>query len=194
MKLQLSRSFSTTNVLLSAVSDSGDNLTPLYYIHTPGLFTRKTSFIYKIAPDVAERFKGRGTLKEEDLASQEEIARIHWHMVSCSKLVYNGEIVTFKELMPRRGFWGIARGLQGTDGRSYVWKESINSCHLDVDDGSKPTVKVAQFHQRNILTGRKANLEIFPEGDHMLDLIVITWHYIETRRRDKEKRNSGGGG
>ncbi|KAI0081486.1 hypothetical protein K474DRAFT_1350434 [Panus rudis PR-1116 ss-1] len=188
MKLQVSKSSSTTNVFLSR-SDLGD-LTPLYYIHTPGFFNVKTSFIYKIAPDVADRYRGRKDLKEDDLAGQEDMARINWHRMSSSQLVYNGAMVDIDDFMPIKEFWRGARTFQGPDGRAYVWNESLAACHLDLDDGSKHPVKVAKFKQRNILKGRRACLEIFPAGEHMVDLIVITWLYYETRRRDKEQQSA----
>ncbi|KAI0081488.1 hypothetical protein K474DRAFT_1578782, partial [Panus rudis PR-1116 ss-1] len=163
-----------------------------YYIHTPGHLTRKTTFIYKISPIDAERFKGRDDLDESDLTGHEDMARIHWHMnlISSSKLVYNGTTVDLDVFMPKKAFWKSSRAFTGPDGRTYVWHESLGACHVNLEDGNNPTVKVAEYKQRNIFKGEKPYLEIYPEGEHMADLIVITWLYYETRRR-RRKQNAG---
>ncbi|KAI0081489.1 hypothetical protein K474DRAFT_1350066 [Panus rudis PR-1116 ss-1] len=107
--------------------------------------------------------------------------------MSSSKLVYNGTTVDLDVFMPRKAFWRSARAFTGSDGRKYTWHQSISSCYLDLEDRSQPAVTIAEFKQRSILKGRKAYLEIHPQGEHMADLIVITWLYYETRRRENER-------
>jgi hypothetical protein len=59
---------------------------------------------------------------------------------------------------------------------------------------------VAKFHQKDIISitpnAKRATLEIYPAGEHMVDLIVVTLVYIEKLRRDRERaaHSSGGGG
>jgi hypothetical protein len=50
---------------------------------------------------------------------------------------------------------------------------------------------VAKFHQQDIISitpkAKAATLEIYPAGEHMVDLIVVTLVYIEKLRRDRER-------
>lgn len=45
------------------------------------------------------------------------------------------------------------------------------------------------MHQRNVLEGTQPYLEIDPEGIHILELIITTWVYYESRRRDEEREH-----
>ena len=47
---------------------------------------------------------------------------------------------------------------------------------------------IAEFHRaHNILKKRKARLEVQPAGMHMLDYIVLTFVYVENKRRERER-------
>lgn len=51
-------------------------------------------------------------------------------------------------------------------------------------------VEVARFHQGPMPISFQSNsdhLNVKPEVMHMLDLVVVTWIYAETRRRDFQK-------
>lgn len=62
-------------------------------------------------------------------------------------------------------------------------------CQLELEDGSEPPRKVAELHQ-----GKKSVLEIDDSVLVMQDLIVITFIFVKTRRRDREKRRQAAGG
>jgi len=58
---------------------------------------------------------------------------------------------------------------------------------------------VARYHRSSLgilSPAHSAYLEIFPIGEHMVDLIVVTFIYIERLRQEKEEaqRPHGGGG
>jgi hypothetical protein len=54
---------------------------------------------------------------------------------------------------------------------------------------------IAQFHRaRYFKNRRKAQLEVQPAGMDMLDLIILTFVYAETKRRERERRMRAGGG
>ena len=63
----------------------------------------------------------------------------------------------------------------------------------------KKTV-IAEFHRAHHFTKKeKARLEVQPAGIDMLDHIVLTWVFAESKRRDRQTRvkaasSSGGGG
>lgn len=65
------------------------------------------------------------------------------------------------------------------------------------DDGSK--TEVARYHRGSlgiIGSKKKPCLDVDPDVAHMLDLIILTFVYVEKLRMDKEKasRSSSGGG
>lgn len=50
---------------------------------------------------------------------------------------------------------------------------------LTLNDGSDPAKTVARSHPPVSIGGWKGYLEIFPEGLHMVELIVVTWLFVE---------------
>jgi len=65
------------------------------------------------------------------------------------------------------------------------------------DDGSK--TEVARYRRGSLgIIGpkKKPRLDVDPDVTHMLDLIILTFVYVEKLRMDKERasRNSSGGG
>lgn len=66
---------------------------------------------------------------------------------------------------------------------------------LLLDDDSKEVI--ARYHPKNqFKTGKsEAYLDIFAEGKEMIDMIFVTFVYIETCRKDNERsaRYRGGG-
>ncbi|KAH7908311.1 hypothetical protein BJ138DRAFT_1013027, partial [Hygrophoropsis aurantiaca] len=79
------------------------------------------------------------------------------------------------------------RTFNGPDGKSYMWSLGKWVPILYLNDGSDKVI--ARFHRSNMgIIGkqRSACLEISPEGEHMVDIIIITFIYIEKLRRRKE--------
>jgi hypothetical protein len=65
---------------------------------------------------------------------------------------------------------------------------------LVLNDGSK--TPVAQGHRSNIgLIGkrRQARLEIYPGFEHLADILLITFIYVEKTRKDAERDRKRGG-
>jgi hypothetical protein len=49
---------------------------------------------------------------------------------------------------------------------------------------------VARFHRKSLgifRKARKASLEIFPTGEHIVDAIMVTFIYVEKLRKDRER-------
>ena len=58
-------------------------------------------------------------------------------------------------------------------------------------DAAGKEARVAVYHRRRlgvVTDARSASLEIFAEGEHMIDLIVVTFLYIEKLRKDRENQ------
>ncbi|CAL1703175.1 unnamed protein product [Somion occarium] len=178
MELELSRD-STTNTVLRIPGGR-----PLYHIHTPSMFSRTTT-IYKIPETNVQRYEDAEKMTDVEPKAEEEMARIYWHTISSSRLIYDGRALEFKTFLKSKGFRGD-RVFIGPDGKNYKWHEGWNGPRLELADGSKPAKTVAKLRQGNFFTGRKAVLEIDPSVDHMRDLVVITFVFIETRRRERE--------
>lgn len=87
MELTLSENSPTQTHLLN--SDGK----PLYYTVTPSNMPRTTTKIFKCQIDE------HGGPSE----ASEELARIHWHTIRSSRLIYNGEIVELSKFMPAKG-------------------------------------------------------------------------------------------
>jgi len=196
MKLQLTRNDPARTTLVNL-----DGNVPQFRITTPG-FLRKTSTIYKISPEAAEEHKEELLRGDDDfilkkdtnsdplevmVSGVEERARIHWHRLTGSRLIYNGRILEIKSFLPKKGFLKRARTFTGPDGLSYRWVWGVTS-YLEVDDETKPAKEIAKFRQGNILKGVKPYLEIHEGGLHMVELIVITWVFVETRRREDDNQ------
>lgn len=60
-------------------------------------------------------------------------------------------------------------------------------------DGEKTVI--AKFHRaRHLIKPRKAQLEVQPAGMEMLDYIVLTFVFAETKRRQREAAAKSAGG
>ena len=102
--------------------------------------------------------------------------------------------------------WSLSkRNFHGPDGVTYTWsiggptscvsrpnslpRQSIDLLcilgQLHVQDENGVKRRVVRMQQRNIFTGKKPHLDIDPSVLHILDLIIITWVYMETKRRER---------
>jgi hypothetical protein len=76
------------------------------------------------------------------------------------------------------------------DGREYMWKLGPTAPHLYLNDEHK--TPVAKFHLPCLRWFRRpgakscAWMEIFPEGEHLVDVILLTFIYVEKIRKDRE--------
>lgn len=133
VKLKLS----WADALHTTISNTDDK--PLYKLSTPYWpLIRRTTTIYKYILGA----DGQPT------ESSEEIARIQWHAVHNSKLVYQGRIVDLKTFMPAvntiqtyvhygqnspcdvrfmRCSLRRTRVFTGPDGKSYRWKQGLKT-------------------------------------------------------------------
>ncbi|KIJ70601.1 hypothetical protein HYDPIDRAFT_105340 [Hydnomerulius pinastri MD-312] len=161
----------------------------LYKTATPFKLGSQTTIIYKIQPnvdpaDMHDRFEVMG--------------EIEWHMLDSSKFRFNGKEMETKQFIPRHGWRGRKRTFTGPDGRPYRWDLQYRVVVLSLDDGSR--TEVARSHRRSFgIIGAKRDpcLEVHPDAMHMLDMVVLTFIYVEKIRMQKEgnsRRPNGGGG
>lgn len=61
---------------------------------------------------------------------------------------------------------------------------------LELNDGSK--TPVARSHRSDVgifKKPRQARLEILPDFEHLADIILVTYIYVEKMRKDRERRS-----
>ncbi|KAK7677080.1 hypothetical protein QCA50_019978 [Cerrena zonata] len=180
MQLELTRNSTTSTVL--RIPDGR----AVYHIKTPGLFTRKTTTIYKIPEMKSQRYQDAKKMHDVEPNPEEEIARIHWHNVQNSRLIWEGRAYDVQDILKSKHAWFEKKHFTGPDGKNYRWSISSGTAKVKIDDGSKPAPVVVNTYQGNIFKRKQPALEVDDSVTFMLDLIVITWVYMETKRRDAE--------
>ncbi|KIM83534.1 hypothetical protein PILCRDRAFT_819162 [Piloderma croceum F 1598] len=154
----------------------------MYKSETPGLLhTGKKTTIYKVIPNNdPEHMIDRFT----------ELATIDWRVVKSSTLAYNGVEMP----IAIKGIFGRHRIFTAPgDGRLFKWTLGSFRVTLVLNDGSNTVV--ARGHRSNIgFIGkpRQARLEIFPNFNHLADVILVTYLLTERIRKDRERNRRRG--
>ncbi|KAH7925699.1 hypothetical protein BV22DRAFT_1064496 [Leucogyrophana mollusca] len=113
---------------------------------------------------------------------------IEWHKWSSSIIRFGGHEMQTSLFIPSRGFTGLTHYFTGHDGRPYKWKLGPDACTLKRDDASEAIV--ARFHHANhgiMKPKHDAYLEVWPDIIHMVDLVLVTFIYVEKLRRDHNR-------
>ncbi|KAJ3520937.1 hypothetical protein NMY22_g12523 [Coprinellus aureogranulatus] len=163
----------------------------IYKVVSPfKLFQTRKATIDKVAPS-----------DPEDMQDHfERIGEVVFHIFSPSIITFNNVSQSVNKFFRKKIVLlnlGSNRIFTGPDGKEYYWKLANTKPVLYTNDGTDTRVaKVHSKHYGIIGTARPATLEIFPAGEHMVDLIVVTLVYIEKLRREREqaRRSHGGGG
>ena len=72
---------------------------PLYHIDTPGLLTRKTTTIYKIPENSVQKYLGAEKMVDVTPDPESEMARIHWHSVHDTRVVWDGRTYDIPDIL-----------------------------------------------------------------------------------------------
>lgn len=172
---------STTKLSLTTGEDPRNNVMfedgrAVYKIVTPFAITGRKTTISKIVDGGLTR----------------AVAEIEWHSIASSVFKFDGGEVSTSNYFRSTAISGIVgsnRIFTAPNGREYKWRFSVSSKpKLYVNDGSDTVV--ACFHGSSIgllSPTRDAYLEIYPEGRHIKDVIVMTFIYVEKLRRDKKR-------
>ncbi|KDQ54825.1 hypothetical protein JAAARDRAFT_196223 [Jaapia argillacea MUCL 33604] len=126
---------------------------------------------------------------------EEESAKIEWHSTRDTRLFYQGRIVNTKDFFKPSGFFRTRVGrdtkFKAPDGREYKW--STHRRGMDLIQRDQPTNVLASFKEQSInlfSPSSNAYLDIYPAGQHMIDLIITTFVYVEHTRREGDRRSS----
>ncbi|KAF9653260.1 hypothetical protein BDM02DRAFT_3107827 [Thelephora ganbajun] len=157
----------------------------MYEIETEKSFMSKTTIIRKPFTN------RRGQLVPQ---TSTEVARILWKTWSSDRIVYYGCDMKRGDFMPKAGMFsnGFVITVNGT---KYRWSTGFSGQGLPklVTNNRKKKL-IAELHKAHRLFRRsKAYLEIAPAGLTMLDQIVVSFVYVESKRRER-KQDSGDGG
>ncbi|KDQ59873.1 hypothetical protein JAAARDRAFT_56805 [Jaapia argillacea MUCL 33604] len=163
--------FTRGSPLRTVLLDSQEQ--PVYKIETPFKWHGPTTTISRYSGSYADQY-------------DEEIARIHWHCFTTSFLVFDGRIVSISKFLKRAGL--LNRKFQAPDGREFKWiATGLRSMKLVLNDGTKTLV--AKMTDGWLFTSnRKSRIEIFPAGQSIIDLIIITYVYVNKIRRDVQHK------
>jgi len=158
----------------------------IYKSKTPGsiLTPKRQTIIGKIIPnqspeDMTDRFG--------------YLAAIAWRTIGSSLLAYGGSDSSLKDFMPAKGIFAQHRVFTAPgDGRSFQWTLGLWMSMLNLHDD--PRTPVARGHRSN--TGifgkpRQARLEIFPGFEHLADIILVTYIFVEKLRKERERTTEG---
>ncbi|KDQ49675.1 hypothetical protein JAAARDRAFT_42689 [Jaapia argillacea MUCL 33604] len=170
--------FTNSSPIRTVLKDEQDQ--PVYKIDTPIRLTRSTTTITRCPRNYSEQ-------------QDEELARIHWHVIHQTEFVFQGKILKVGNFLQRTGFLRRDWKFTAPDGREYKWNPRLTSMELILNDGSDTVV--ASFREGNIgifSPKRSSCLEIFLSGQHMIDIIVVTFVYAEQRRRESRDAASSG--
>ncbi|KAI5991707.1 hypothetical protein F5J12DRAFT_467102 [Pisolithus orientalis] len=161
------------------MSDTGQ---PLYVSSTPFRFGRWTT---KISKYVSDDFQ----LQMEDRF--EAVGKIRWPIFGSAMFRIGGKDLRSDSFLRRHGITGRKRTFKGPDDRRYRWDMHRRIVVLSLDGPSRREVaryRRSTFGSFNILgvESTKACLEISQEVEHMLDLVILTFIYMEKLRMDRE--------
>ncbi|KAF8352172.1 hypothetical protein F5887DRAFT_16376 [Amanita rubescens] len=147
------------------------------YINDHGQLLYKVETPFKLSGLVS-------TITSASAGRLAHLAEIKFNTISSSVMSYDGKVYETSQFFSKKG-WVWHRTFTGPDGLEYQWILGYGPELLRRDAARTP---VARFHLGCVCRGRPPSLEIFPEGMHMVDLILVTFVYIQKIRNDA-KRN-----
>ncbi|KAK0488053.1 hypothetical protein EDD18DRAFT_1335327 [Armillaria luteobubalina] len=167
----------------------------IYKVSTPNKYTDRVTTISHIIPSDQEPPREEHTAGSEAVDFKDRfvaLGSIEWHGLGKSVMRFKGREIKPSDFMKKRGGWGWYgkhRVFEGPDGKEYKWKMTSTS-KLFRNDGSDTPIAKWHIRKRGLFNPGKAMpayLEIFPEGEHMVDLIFFTFIYVEKKRKDNER-------
>ncbi|KAL0947775.1 hypothetical protein HGRIS_013851 [Hohenbuehelia grisea] len=163
---------------------------PTYKVQTPfKLFGDKKTTISRVA-HTHSISSGDGKKAQKDDERYIQIAEIDWKAdVSQSTFKYREKEMAIGDYFNKykQGWRGKDRIFNGPDGQDYRWRISASNAELTAQDPSRTPIARYEPEQPNLVSKtKKATLEIYPEGEHMVDTIVVSFVYMEKIRKDRE--------
>lgn len=137
-----------------------------------------------------------------------KLATVEWRHINSTTIKWLGanglgtsEVAT-KDLLKSITWTNRRRVFTGCDGRTYEWELAFHICKLYLIDGVQKTC-IARYHRyKSVLVHGKDSRSGYLEFDDeeltkafgqphissdLLDMLLVTFLYVEKRRRDKER-------
>ncbi|KAI0260997.1 hypothetical protein BC834DRAFT_845777 [Gloeopeniophorella convolvens] len=177
---------------------------PVYRTETPhrAFKARVTTIFRSPANQAAQRSPrmwgstGTRSPNMSRVHGEESVAQIEWHEYRQSVFVLRGESRRLKQYMPKESLLRSRRAFIASNGQSYVWSTGAFSTKWKLKRNDGSGVVVARSHDRSygfVKQAHDAYLELTAEAVPLMDEIVMTFLWVERRRRDQEKANSTAG-
>ncbi|KAF8162632.1 hypothetical protein B0H34DRAFT_692217 [Crassisporium funariophilum] len=168
----------------------------IYKAHSPprpALGPKRIS-IKRVLPSIPTLTSGQDD-REAMTDAYGHLAEIDFWRVGRSSIRMGGREMGIEEMFRKEGwgFYGRNRVFVGLDGTEYAWHLGSRVCKLYTTDKRKTLI--ACFHRRRLGMMRKArsaSLEIIGCGESMVDLVIVTFVYMERLRREKEEESDVG--
>ncbi|KAF7419643.1 hypothetical protein PC9H_002234 [Pleurotus ostreatus] len=182
----------------------------IYKITTPFKVTGRVTTILRVVSSAKDEHN------DADLDSRLQdkfahLAEIEWQYIKSSRLRFRGDDIDMGTLFRKFGLgpYGRHRAFTAPDGREYVWKmgmwasevcPAVNVTAGEInyalfqlylnDDSIPKKPLIAKYHRPTfnpIGPNKPGYLEISPEGEPILDDIVVTFVIVETYRKERER-------
>ncbi|KLO20080.1 hypothetical protein SCHPADRAFT_884838 [Schizopora paradoxa] len=154
---------------------------------------------YQVMSDIGLLATGKNTqIRRWDNQLRQFIPVAEWERHSFESDVFkfpNGRTFPVSTFMSsNRGFAKIERTFVGDDGRRYSWLARTSELTAYSSENDSMGAPIAKFHSRRILFGRRnASLELFPGYEKTLDTLVLTFLYVEYKRRQSRNASASAG-
>ncbi|EDR10699.1 uncharacterized protein LACBIDRAFT_315364 [Laccaria bicolor S238N-H82] len=157
---------------------------PIYKTSSPRMVLSRKISVHKIIPNASE----------EDLQDRfAHLAEVEYKRFTPSRIRYGGDDLLTSEYFRKTKEWGdLGKGriFTGPDGKEYKWKLGMRVPELVTNDRSERPVAIYRRGRIGVVReARPPSLEILPEAEHMVDLIVVTFVYIEKLRMDRDNQS-----
>ncbi|KAF8123573.1 hypothetical protein EV363DRAFT_1493069 [Boletus edulis] len=178
---------------------SSESIRNAVFTNESGQVLYKTTHPYHIVMAKTTIYKIKPNDDPMDMRDQfDVIGEIKWHAKGSPTFRLDGQEMQFSEFLRPHGILGRKHTFTGPDGCPYRWdmpSETVvvrmptHSYFLQLSRDDKSRAKLVRYHKGSLgIIGpkRKPRLDVDPAVEHMLDLIVLTFVYVEKVRRDKD--------
>ncbi|KZP25929.1 hypothetical protein FIBSPDRAFT_887619 [Athelia psychrophila] len=151
----------------------------------------KTTTISRSAKDGQMMPKHGDTLTNAGELEWVKVASVEWRGVGPSNWIYEGTETSLLEYVPDSTGKSKMQ-VAGSDGRAYAWKKSGKDFALQSADKTvKPALRIATYypHKYASIPG-PGKLDISPEAEHMVELVVISFLVSACMKDNLSSRNN----
>ncbi|KAF8901950.1 hypothetical protein CPB85DRAFT_106618 [Mucidula mucida] len=183
---------STSDTAINTLYTSSDG-TVLYKTHTPTKLSGKTTTtISRAVPSDIPMREGESALEQIGEQRFALLAQIDWRLISPTIIRfgwgwYTKCVVHFRSMVFRVIKTSRNRVFTGPDGKEYKWILHNDSKLVTNDASQRPIAVYHRKHHGYFHPKREAFLEVLPQAEHMLDIVLITYVFVEKIRKENEE-------